>query len=146
MGRETTVRRRRGALVTVVGVLTALTTVLASPARAGVGITVVPAFPPTVAVGQQFSAVLSIGNISTPPDIQPEAVSDIVLVPGCTNTVDNCAGGVDPGVFSLAAQGVGAGACTGTSFTITQTSPGVFAFVPSAPLSIGISTTCTINF
>jgi len=114
-------------------------------AHAGVGLSAIPDFPSTVTVGQTFPARINVVNTSTAPEsAQPVTVSDIRLVPACSSNVTDCAGGVDPGVFALGATATGSQACAGTTFTVSQPSPGVFGF--SGPFSLAATQTCAIDF
>jgi hypothetical protein len=118
----------------------------ASPASAAVGASVVPEFPTTVAVGQTFPAAINISNSSTPPE--SVTISDISLLSSCFAGGPGCAGGIDPGVFQLSPTGTGAAGtqCAGTTFTITEVTPGVWRFVAAAPVVLAAGGTCRITF
>jgi len=159
-------RRKLGAGLVVIGALGAPFLGGIQPAFAAIGVSPVPDFPSQVTVGETFTGRLTIQNTSTPPDnSEPGTVSNIILVPACTQgfvPANNCAGGVDPGVFSLSSMSIAATNCTTfappqaptppvTSFTVTEVSPGVFAFTPNAPfagaqLVLAGGQTCVIDF
>ena len=123
------------------------------PAEALVAVVAGPSFPATATVGDTFPASLAVSNFSTPPESQEFpviALSQINLVPSCDNTNQDCAGGIEVGVFALSATGVGNGSasCSGP-WTITEISPGLFRFTPpggegSAQVASGES--CVVDF
>jgi hypothetical protein len=126
--------------------------VAVGPAYAGITVAPVPDFPGSppgqpVVVGQTFTGRLNLFNGSTFPDNQvPLTLSNISFIPACSSSAPDCPGAVDPGVFQLGATGVGGDACAGTSFTITQISPGVYAFTPPTPVILNAGQTCTVDF
>lgn len=105
-----------------------------NPAAAAMVATASPSFPTTVTVGQTISATVSIANSSTPPESQTSPSLDVWnvdLVPACANTAEDCAGGVDAGVFRSATatgSGVGNSSCVGT-WTVVETA-GTFRLTP----------------
>ncbi len=123
-----------------------------SPAFAGVGVGVAPDFPANVTVGNNNVAVgLEITNNST-SDVGSVNLTSIKLIPSCGNNdadTTTCAGTeVDPGVFNVDAAGIGANACVGTSFTISETNAttGEVTFTPSGTVTLAQGATCRINF
>ena len=110
-------------------------------------------FQESVLVGETFPASVEIANLSTPPGSTVEpvlTVSAVDLVPACTNTIPDCPGGVDAGVFRVAATGVGTGpaSCAGT-WTITETTPGTYRLNPpggNGTLLVAAGETCAVGF
>lgn len=141
---------RRNAVVAVVVVRAFLMApfVRGRSALAGIGLGIVPSFPATTAVGQTFPGRLTITNCSTPPDsTTPGTVSNIVLVPACSNTNLGCSGGVEAGVFDIDPASTAATGCPGvTSFAISPSAPGVFSLTPNAPLVLDVGQACSIDF
>jgi hypothetical protein len=127
--------------------------VSAEPAGAFISVSPGPSFPTVVTVGDAFPGALAIGNFSTPPEsiqFPVLTMSAINLVPSCDTTAQDCTGGVETGVFSLSATGIGSGppSCNGT-WTITQIDPGLFRFVPpggEGTLQLGASEFCVVDF
>jgi hypothetical protein len=141
--------RRKGVVAVVVVVAFLMAPfVTGQSARAGIGLAIVPSLPATTPVGQTIPGRLSIVNNSTPPEAStPGVVSNLVLVPACSNTSIGCSGGVDAGVFDLLPTSTGATGCPGvTSFAISPSAPGVFSFTPNAPLVLAQGQTCSVDF
>ncbi len=151
-------RRARGRLgartAPIAGLVVAATLVLAAPASAFLFANAGPEFPGSVTVGQIFSATVGLHNFSTPPQsitIPVITASDIDLVPACTNTTQDCPGGIDAGVFQTT-TGIGAGSgpasCTGT-WTVIETTPGTFRLNPpggNGSLALATGEICTVSF
>jgi choice-of-anchor A domain-containing protein len=123
------------------------------PAFAGGSVSVVPTFPPVVAVGNTGVPVyITITNTST----STATVANIFLTPSCdSNASPTCPtpGDEEPGVFDVNTPGTGrAGtACAGLVFTVVLTEPltGEVEFVPvppGGPPVLGPSATCIIDF
>lgn len=120
---------------------------LAMTAFAGIGISVTPDFPTSVAVGDTNVPVnLNITNNSS-TDVSSINLTGIFLTPQCGNFTEPCTS-ADPGVFAVSATGTGAGACAANTFTITEidANTGRVEFTPNAPISLAIGATCVINF
>ena len=129
---------------------------LGGPNRAGAFVFVVPApsFPTTTTVGDNFPASMGVGNFSTPPESVTFPVlqfTNINLVPACDIAALDCAGGIEPGVFSLSPTGIGTAgpaSCLGT-WTITEITPGTFRFTPpggEGSLLLGTGEVCVIDY
>jgi hypothetical protein len=131
---------------------------LVQPAHAGTGLGVVPNFTGSpVTVGQTgLAASVTVTNTSTPPqETGTVTVNTLTLVPSCSNTVSNCAGGTpDPAAFTLSATGTGGAgtACAGQVFTITLLNAvtGQVGFTGATivlqPPGSGALATCEIDF
>jgi hypothetical protein len=124
----------------------------ATSAHAGLGVGVTPDFPATATVGQTSVPVgLEITNNST-PDVGTITLSNIRLIPSCGDTdadSTTCAGAeVDPGVFTVSANGTGTDACAAITFTtsVNDVTTGQVLFTPSSPVSLVPGATCRINF
>ncbi|MCA1683894.1 MAG: DUF11 domain-containing protein, partial [Actinobacteria bacterium] len=126
---------------------------MAPPSQAFIFVVPAPSFPESVVVGQTFPAALGITNASTPPEstLFPVLnVTDIDLVPACSNPNIDCVGGLDPGVFTLSATGTGndGPSCDGV-WTITEISPGRFRFTPpggNGTLQLATGETCVVTY
>jgi len=132
---------------------------IAGPAAAAVQPGAVPNFPSPVTAGQAgLPATFQITNTSSGPDaVGSLAITQMRLLPSCSNFNAGCAGGVaDPGVFALSPTGVGeAGtACAGQGFNIAVTNPATgevsFALSGGGTLILGApgtpTDTCRIDF
>lgn len=120
----------------------------ASPAFAGIGISVTPDFPATVTVGDTGIPVgLEFQNNST-ADVGTIDITEILFTPQCGDLSVPCTS-PDPGVFSIGVIGNGADACTGVNFTIVEVDAGTgrISMTPDvSPLSLDLGATCRINF
>ncbi|MCA1683968.1 MAG: hypothetical protein LC708_02420, partial [Actinobacteria bacterium] len=147
-----------GALLMVWGTLI----VIAGPASAGVFFAAGPNFAnggnPPVQVGDtnQFATVTIVNSSDGPEALGNVTLSQITLIPSCSNGDFNCAGGANPGVFQLVGPFVGeAGtACAGKTFNVTVIDPvtGKVAFTPTDGIPVVLTppgtpgATCRIDF
>lgn len=130
---------------------------IATPAYAGVGMSVAPTFPTSVTVGAtNLSASLSIENESTTPqNDDPVVLTAIGLNPTCGTATEPCTA-PDLNVFALdtPAAGRSGTACASTSFAISgPNAAGRFTFTPTpSPVVLGsvatggLLSTCVIDF
>ncbi|MDQ4133823.1 MAG: VCBS repeat-containing protein [Actinomycetota bacterium] len=146
---------RRGRVTGIAGAVIVASLTLGVPYPAGAFVAVVagPGFPESTIVGHTFAASVALGNFSTPPESTRFPVltlSQINLVPSCDNANQDCAGGVEAGVFAVSATGNGFGppSCAGT-WTITEINPGLFRLTPpngEGTAQVGPSDFCVVDF
>lgn len=126
----------------------------ASPAGAGTFLSVTPAFPATVTVGQTGIAAISITNVSSAPESSGTvALSDITLTPACGawSPGDCPATAVVPNTLPVSqATGAAGTACGGVAFSITtvDAASGKLRLDPSTPIALGTTVataTCRID-
>lgn len=118
-------------------------------AFAGFTVTPVPTFPnPSVTVGQQFPASITIVNFATGADaVVLIGASNLDFYPACPlAAVSDCAA-PEANVFALSSTGTsGAGTCPAGLWTISEASPGRFRFTPPGPVQLPAFASCTVNF
>lgn len=118
---------------------------LAGDGDAGTPLTarLAPQFPDTVAVGEPFVAALAFQNL----EANPVVLRNIELVPACAGATV-CP---EAGVFSVSPTATGIAGprrCRGT-WTILETSPGVFRFSPplrQRALALDPGVFCAVRF
>lgn len=139
-------RRRLGRLGWGLGgtvlVMVASLLVGVGPAQAGTFLSVAPSFPVAATVGANVIATIQIANTSTPPETGGTlTLNSVTLVPSCgtVGSGDCPAGSADPGVFEVTQAMGSAGACAGTTFTITTVDAvqGKAQLAPSNPVFLG---------
>jgi hypothetical protein len=153
-----TYSRKALAAFVIVGISVFGLVVLATPAFAGVGGSVVPDYPTPVTVGQTgLAATLTITNGSTGANTTENvSVSNISHAPSCGSTANTTCqlANADLGVFAVH-NGMGrvATACAGTTFTASAPdASGNVIFTPSVPVVLGPSSgplsgsQCIIDF
>ncbi len=145
-------RRTKLALVALVAVI-ALTPIL-TPATADLVPSPFTDFPDTNTVGEtnkNFS--INVTNVSpgNAPNVNDDDVTvtltEIGLTPSCASVAGTACITPELGVFTIAPTAVGtAGACTGTSFTVTGPSAsGRYSIVPTTPVRLGPSNAAAPN-
>lgn len=118
-------------------------------ALAGFTVTPVPTFPyPSVTVGQQFPASITIVNFATGADAAVLiGASNLDFYPACPlAAVSDCAA-PQANVFALSSTGTsGTGSCPPGTWTISELTPGRFRFTPPGPVQLAASASCAVNF
>jgi len=122
-------------------------------ALAGAVITPVPTFPyPSVTLGQQFDASITLFNNSTGQEAGAGVTvtaNNLDLFPSCPDSVitaNNCPT-AEAGVFALSSTGTsGTGDCPAGSWTIAEAAPGRFRFTPPGTIGLLAGHNCTVNF
>lgn len=122
-------------------------------ALAGAVITPVPTFPyPSVTLGQQFDASITLFNNSTGQEAGAGVTitgTNLDLFPSCPDSVitaNNCPT-AEAGVFSLSSTGTsGAGDCPAGTWSIAEAAPGRFRFTPPGTILLQAGHSCTVNF
>ena len=146
---------RRGVRRALVGLVAGVAVLLAgaTPAFAGVALSVSPDPPSNLAVGQAgVPSTITVTNASSGTQSgQSVTLDDITLVPGCGTqavvTADCPTVAADLGVLRLSASGRGLSgtACDGTTFTVSliDAAQGKYRFTPSVPVVLGAPGTST---
>jgi hypothetical protein len=120
-----------------VATLLAASTLAAVPAYAGMGGSVVPAFPTPLNVGDIKTASITITNRSTRPnDTENVNVSRIMFTPSCGRSDGFSCSIPDPGVFKFGTViGRSGTSCAGTVFSLGPVNPDTGEFELIAPSS-----------
>jgi hypothetical protein len=149
------IRTARRAIV-LAGCLAAVLVAPAAQAAPGIDVTPIVASGSQVALGDVAQGQLVLTNHSTAPeDGGYITVSELTLVPSCgAELADrNCviAPGPDLGMITIGDSGEGSGACTGNSFSVTDTDPvsGKVSFTADFPVILGAAgpgATCSVPF
>lgn len=140
----------------LIAMLAALAAALIAPAsaQAGAVITPVPTFPyPSVMVGEQFPASITLFNNSTGPEAAvgvTVGASNLDFYPACPTigTTADCPS-PEASVFALSATGTSEpslAACPPGTWTITETAPGRFRFAPPGAIQLPAFDRCTVSF
>ncbi len=98
----------------------AIVVLQAWPAAAATSISAEPGFLPQVTLGTSIPAAVRIVNQSSPDTGDSITLDSITLIPACATLDPNCAGGAQPGVFSVSptATGETSTACAGQAFVV----------------------------
>jgi hypothetical protein len=127
--------------------------VIPATALAGAVITPVPTFPyPSVTLGQQFNASITLFNNSTGQEAGAGVTvtaNNLDLFPSCPDSVitaNNCPT-AESGVFALSPTGSsGAGDCPAGTWTIAEAAPGRWRFTPPGTIGLLAGHNCTVDF
>src|ERR1044072_5882149 len=136
--------------ITTAAVMAAL--IAPSAAHAGAVITPVPTFPyPSVMVGEQFPASISLFNNSTGPEAAvgvTVGASNLDFYPACPTigTTADCPA-PEASIFTLSPTGTSVSpACPPGNWTIAETAPGKFRFTPPGPIQLPAFDHCVVEF
>jgi Ca2+-binding RTX toxin-like protein len=157
-----------GRLALAIGLVACLLAALVpAAANAAAGVTVAPAFPSNVTIGQTgVSGEVVITNSNTSPEVSSTICNagdpglcagspGITLIPSCSATdfEGNCSpAGADPNVFALSPTAIGTSgsACDGRTFTVTVIDAiyGKVRFTPTTGNVVlsGPTSACRIQF
>jgi hypothetical protein len=146
--------RKQISMLHLLGLALLVSLSLPAAANAGAVITPVPTFPyPSVMVGEEFPASISLFNNSTGPEAAvgvTVGASNLDFYPACP-TIGTTADCPTPeaSVFALSATGTSnslAGSCPPGTWTITETAPGRFRFTPPGAIQLPAFDHCTVEF
>jgi hypothetical protein len=147
------IRRNLRSWTSALGLALLLGLLVPATALAGAVITPVPTFPyPSVTLGQQFDASITLFNNSTGQEAGAGVTitgTNLDLFPSCPDSVitaNNCPT-AEAGVFSLSSTGTsGAGDCPAGTWTIAEAAPGRFRFTPPGTILLQAGHSCRIDF
>ncbi len=149
-------RRTARRAIAVVGCLAGVLAPATAQAAPSIAITPTVAVGTQVALGDVAQGQLLLANHSTAPeDGGYLSVSELTLVPSCgAELADrNCtiSPGPDLGTITIGDSADASGACTGNSFSVTDTDPvsGKVTFTPDFPIILGAAgpgSTCVVSF
>jgi hypothetical protein len=147
------IRRNFRSWTSALGLALLLGLLVPATALAGAVITPVPTFPyPSVTLGQQFDASITLFNNSTGQEAGAGVTitgTNLDLFPSCPDSVinvNNCPN-AETGVFALSPTGTsGVGDCPAGTWTIAEAAPGRYRFTPPGTILLQTGRSCTIDF